>query len=38
MGGFAKNTMEGNSETLNMVLTLSKHETIDLTRLLTLLI
>ena len=38
MGRFPKNTMKDSSETFNMVSILSKHETIDLTRLLALII
>ena len=38
MGRFPKNTMKDSSETLNMVSILGKHEIIDLTRLLALLI
>ena len=38
MGRFAKNVIKDNSETLTVVSTLSKHEIIDLTRLLMFLI
>ena len=38
MGGFAKDPIKDNSEILNVVSTMSKHEIIDLTRLLILLI
>ena len=38
MGRFAENLIKNNSETLTVVSTLSKHEIIDLTRLLILLI
>ena len=38
MGRFAENLIKDNSEALTVVSTLSKHEIIDLTRLLILLI